>query len=240
MPGSAAAGHGEFTAGPYAWKKHRMHDLFQNVLTVLHYLIPGLGITVSVTLIALSIGLFIGTLTAVMRVYGGPLLRPAAAAYSMLVRAVPVVVIIFILYFVIAEIVDLSPFLSGAIALGVASGAYQSEIFRGAILSVPPGQMVAARAIGMGRITAIRSIILPQAVRIAIPAWVNEFTLVLKDSTLVYVIGVPELLRRAQWISARTLEPFIAFGTAAAFYIVFTLLASRLMNSLERRYRIMT
>ncbi|HSO20245.1 MAG TPA: amino acid ABC transporter permease, partial [Desulfosarcina sp.] len=195
--------------------------------------------TVSVTLVALSIGLVIGTLAAVLRIYGGRLLSPLAALYSVVIRAVPVVVIIFILFFVIAEVVDLSPFLSGAIALGVASGAYQSEIFRGAILAVPPGQMIAARAIGMSRITAIRSIILPQAVRLAIPAWSNEFTLVLKDSTLVYVIGVPELLRRAQWVSSRTLEPFIAFGTAAAFYIAFTLAAGRLLESVERRYKIL-
>ena len=192
----------------------------------------------SVTLIALTIGFVIGTVMAVLRIYGGRFLSPVAAVYSIVVRAVPVVVIIFILFFVISELVDLSPFLSGAIALGFASGAYQSEIFRGAILSVPPGQMIAARAIGMSRFTAIRSIILPQAVRLAIPAWTNEFTLVLKDSTLVYVIGVPELLRRAQWVSARTLEPFMAFGTAAAFYIVFTLLASRLLGTLERRYKI--
>ena len=215
-----------------------MSVLPQSLLTVLQYLIPGLGITVSVTLIALTIGLVIGTVMAVLRIYGGRFLSPVAAVYSIVVRAVPVVVIIFILFFVISELVDLSPFLSGAIALGFASGAYQSEIFRGAILSVPPGQMIAARAIGMSRFTAIRSIILPQAVRLAIPAWSNEFTLVLKDSTLVYVIGVPELLRRAQWVSARTLEPFLAFGTAAAFYIVFTLLASRLLGTLERRYKI--
>ena len=215
-----------------------MSVLPQSLLTVLQYLIPGLGITVSVTLIALTIGLMIGTVMAVLRIYGGRFLSPVAAVYSIVVRAVPVVVIIFILFFVISELVDLSPFLSGAIALGFASGAYQSEIFRGAILSVPPGQMIAARAIGMSRFTAIRSIILPQAVRLAIPAWSNEFTLVLKDSTLVYVIGVPELLRRAQWVSARTLEPFLAFGTAAAFYIVFTLLASRLLGTLERRYKI--
>lgn len=215
-----------------------MSDFLHNLLTVLRYLVPGLGITVSVTLIALGIGFVIGTLMAVMRIYGGRLLAPVAALYSIIVRAVPVVVIIFILYFVIAELVDLSPFLSGAIALGFASGAYQSEIFRGAILAVPPGQMVAARAIGMSRIKAIRSIILPQAIRLAIPAWSNEFTLVLKDSTLVYVIGVPELLRRAQWVSSRTLEPFIAFGTAAAFYIVFTLAASRLLENVERRYKI--
>jgi polar amino acid transport system permease protein len=215
-----------------------MSDLPQSLLTVLHYLVPGIGITVSVTLIALTIGFAIGTVMAVLRIYGGRFLSPVAAVYSIVVRSVPVVVIIFILFFVISELVDLSPFLSGAIALGFASGAYQSEIFRGAILSVPPGQMIAARAIGMSRFTAIRSIILPQAVRLAIPAWTNEFTLVLKDSTLVYVIGVPELLRRAQWVSARTLEPFMAFGTAAAFYIAFTLLASRLLGTLERRYKI--
>ncbi|MGA6925115.1 MAG: amino acid ABC transporter permease [Desulfosarcina sp.] len=215
-----------------------MNELPQTLLTILNYLVPGLGITLSVTLIALGLGFVIGTAMALLRIYGGRFFSPVAAVYSIVVRAVPVVVIIFILFFVISERVDLSPFLSGAIALGVASGAYQSEIFRGAIRSVPPGQMIAARAIGMGRLTAIRSIILPQAIRLAIPAWTNEFTLVLKDSTLVYVIGVPELLRRAQWVSARTLEPFLAFGTAAAFYIVFTLLAGRLLGLLERRYKI--
>lgn len=215
-----------------------MSALIQSLLTILHYLVPGIGITLSVTLIALSIGLVIGIMMAVLRIYGGRFFSPMAAVYSIVLRAVPVVVIIFILYFVISELVDLSPFLSGAIALGVASGAYQSEIFRGAILSVPPGQMIAARAIGMSRFKAIRGIILPQAIRLAIPAWSNEFTLVLKDSTLVYVIGVPELLRRAQWVSARSLEPFLAFGTAAAFYIAFTLLASRLLGTLERRYQI--
>ncbi|MFO7714551.1 amino acid ABC transporter permease [Desulfosarcina sp.] len=215
-----------------------MSELIQSLLTILHYLVPGIGITLSVTVIALSIGFVIGIMMAVLRIYGGRFFSPMAAVYSIVLRAVPVVVIIFILYFVISELVDLSPFLSGAIALGVASGAYQSEIFRGAILSVPPGQMIAARAIGMSRFKAIRAIVLPQAIRLAIPAWSNEFTLVLKDSTLVYVIGVPELLRRAQWVSARSLEPFLAFGTAAAFYIAFTLLASRLLGTLERRYQI--
>ena len=215
-----------------------MQDLTGSLFTVLQYLIPGLGVTVSVTLIALGIGFTIGTVMAVLRIYGGRFLGAFAATYSMLVRAVPVVVIIFILFFVISAVVDLSPFLSGAFALGFASGAYQSEIFRGAIMSVPPGQMIAARAIGMSRFKAIRCIVLPQAIRLAIPAWANEFTLVLKDSTLVYVIGVPEIMRRAQWISSRTLEPFMAFGTAAVFYLVFTMLASRLLGIVERRYSV--
>lgn len=208
------------------------------MLETLIYLLPGLGVTFSVTLIALGLGLGIGTLMAVFRVYGGPVPAAIAAAYSIVVRAVPVVVIIFILFFVITEFVDLTPFLSGAFALGFASGAYQTEIFRGAIISVPQNQVVAARAIGMSKWSAIRSIVLPQAFRIAIPAWANEVTLVLKDSSLVFVIGVPEILRRAQYVSARTYEPLMAFGTAALLYLALTFLASRVLGVLERKYRI--
>jgi polar amino acid transport system permease protein len=116
----------------------------------------------------------------------GRLRRVWPTIYSVVVRAVPVVVIIFVLFFVIAEFVNLPPFWAGSLALGFASGAYQSEIFRGAIQSVAPGQMTAARAIGMSRTQAVRHIILPQAIRLALPGWGNEATLVLKDSTLVF------------------------------------------------------
>lgn len=208
------------------------------MLLTLQYLLPGLGVTFSVTLVALALGLAFGTLMAVLRVYGNPVLSALAGGYSTLVRAVPVVVIIFILFFVIAEFVDLSPFFSGAIALGFASGAYQTEIFRGAILSVPQSQMTAARAIGMSKFEAVKSIVLPQAFRLAIPSWSNEVTLVLKDSSLVFVIGVPEIMRRAQYASARTFEPFMAFGAAALLYLCLTFLASKGLHMLERRYRI--
>ncbi len=210
----------------------------ENVISLFGYLLQGAGVTLSVTAIALGGGFLLGTLMAVLRVYGGPALSRVAAAYSMIVRGVPVVTVIFVLYFVIASIIDLSPFLSGALALGFASGAYQSEIFRGAILSVPPGQMIAARAIGMSRLKAILYIILPQAIRLAIPSWSNEVTLVLKDSTLVYVIGVPEVLRRAQYVSASTLQSFLAYGAAAAIFLVLTFTATRALEVVEQRYRI--
>ncbi len=204
----------------------------------LQYILPGIWITLSVTLIALALGVALGLFMAVLRVYGGPGFSWIATAYSIVVRAVPVVVIIFILFFVIAEFVDLSAFYSGAFALGFASGAYQTEIFRGAILSVPANQMVAARAVGMSKWVAIRNIVLPQALRIAIPAWSNEVTLVLKDSSLIFVIGVPEILRRAQYISARTYEPFIAFGSAAILYFLLTFMATQALGVFERKFRI--
>jgi polar amino acid transport system permease protein len=210
----------------------------ESFFKMLQFLLPGLGVTVSVTMIALLMGCLIGAIMAVLRVYGNFTARSIALSYSYVVRAIPVVVIIFILYFVISEFIDLSPFMSGAVALGFASGAYQTEIFRGAILSIPPGQMVAARGIGMGRAKAIRCIIMPQALRVAIPALINEVSLVLKDSSLVFVIGVPELLRRAQYASANTMEPLLAFGTAAFFYILMTFTLTKILEAIEKRFSI--
>jgi polar amino acid transport system permease protein len=214
-------------------------DALAKIVFLFQYLLQGLGVTVGVTLIALALGFALGTSSAVMRVYGNRFASTLAMAYSTVVRAVPVVVIIFVLFLVIARFIDLSPFLSGALALGFASGAYQSEIFRGALLAVPPGQMKAARAIGLSRFNAIRHIIMPQALRLAIPAWSNEATLVLKDSTLVYVIGVPEVLRQAQYVSARTLQPFLAYAAAAAIYLAMTFLVVRVLHAVERRHRLL-
>ena len=213
---------------------------FQELLLLFRYLLAGTGVTLGVSIIAISLGFVFGILLAILRVYGGALLSRLAAVYSTVVRGIPVVVIIFLLYFVIAAAVDLSPFLSGALALGFSSAAYQSEVFRGAFLSVPGGQMMAARALGMGRLQAIWYVILPQAIRLAIPPWSNEAAIVLKDSSLVFVLGVPEILRRAEYVSARTLQPFLAFGAAALIYFALTFLTSRGLDLLERRYRILT
>lgn len=211
----------------------------QEVGLLFKYLLAGMGVTLGVSLIAITLGFCFGVLLAILRVYGGCYLSAFAATYSTVVRAIPVIVIIFLLYFLIARVVDLSPFLSGALALGFSSAAYQSEVFRGAIISVPGGQMLAARALGMGRLQAIRVIILPQAIRLAIPPWSNEAAIVLKDSSLVYILGVPEILRRAEYVSAVTLQPFLAFGAAAVIYFMLTFLTNRGLDWLERRYRIL-
>lgn len=213
-------------------------EFLQDLVTTLTFIVQGLWVTIGVTIVALTVGLVFGLVTAILRVYGNAFFRQVTTVYSVIVRAVPVIVIIFILYFVIARFVNLSPFLAGSLALGFASGAYQTEIFRGALQAVPSGQMTAARAIGMSRLQAVRSIVLPQAVRLALPAWGNEATLVLKDSTLVFVVGVPEILRRAQQVSARTLEPFVAFAAALLLYLALTLLATQVLQWIERRYRL--
>lgn len=205
------------------------------------YIINGTATTVAVTLVALPAGLVIGLLLALLHTYGGKWLNRLAAAYSLLMRGVPPVVLLFILYFILSgDLVNLSPFWAGSISLGVVSSAYQMEILRGSLLSVGSGQMVAARAIGMSRLRAIRYIILPQALRLAIPPWSNEASIVLKDSSLVYALGVSEILRRAQQLSATTQQPFLAYGTAALIYFVLVFSTNRLLDLLDRRTRLPT
>lgn len=211
----------------------------QDLAILFQYLLRGTGVTLGVSVIAILLGFFLGVLLAIFRVYGGNFLSRFAAGYSTVVRAIPVVVIIFLLYFVVARAINLPEFLAGALALGLSSAAYQSEVFRGAFLSVPTGQMMAARALGMSRTQAIREIVLPQAVRLSIPPWSNEAATVLKDSSLVFVLGVPEILRRAEYVSAVTLQPFLAFGAAAVIYFLLTFLTNRGLDWLERRYRIL-
>ena len=146
------------------------------------YIGSGTIVTIGVTLVALPMGSILGLIFALLHIYGGKAHhRLIMTVYSTLMRGVPPIVLLFILYFIIAGSINLSPFWAGSIALGIISSAYQQEIFRGALLSVSSGQMMAARAVGMSRWIAIRNVILPQALRIAIPPWSNEASIVLKD-----------------------------------------------------------
>ncbi len=205
------------------------------------YIVQGTAITVAVTLVALPFGLVLGLLMALVHTYGGKILNRLAAAYSLLMRGVPPIVLLFILYFILSgKLINLSPFWAGSLSLGIVSSAYQMEILRGALLAVGGGQMTAARAIGMSRLQSIQYIVLPQALRLAIPPWSNEASIVLKDSSLVYALGVPEILRRAQQLSATTQEPFLAYGTAALIYFVLVFATNRALDYLSRRTKLPT
>lgn len=187
---------------------------------------------------ALTGGLVAGLAVAMLRIYGPPVLVGAAAGYITAVRALPEIVALFVFYFVIGSVLPLTPILAAVLALAAISSAYQAEILRSSVESLGPSQMLAARAIGMSRMQAIRSIVLPQALRRAIPGWSNEASGMIKNSALVYALGVPELLRQAQYVSARTLEPFIAFGTAAVIYLVLTVVTNAALRLLERKVAI--
>lgn len=207
---------------------------------IFSYIVQGTAITIAVTLIALPFGLLIGLLMALIHTYGGNVLNRVAASYSLLMRGVPPIVLLFILYFILSGSINLSPFWAGSMSLGIVSSAYQMEILRGALLAVGGGQMTAARAIGMSRLQAIQFIVLPQALRIAIPPWSNEASIVLKDSSLVYALGVPEILRRAQQLSATTQQPFLAYGIAALIYFVLVFAVNRGLDYLSERTKLPT
>lgn len=208
--------------------------------TFFSYILQGTAITVAVTLIALPFGLVIGLLMALVHTYGGKTLNRIATLYSLLMRGVPPIVLLFILYFILSGEINLSPFLAGSLSLGIVSSAYQMEILRGALLAVSGGQMTAARAVGLSRLQAIRHVVLPQALRLAIPPWSNEASIVLKDSSLVYALGVPEVLRRAQQLSATTQQPFYAFGAAALIYFVLVFATNRALDYLAERTKLPT
>jgi polar amino acid transport system permease protein len=184
------------------------------------------------------IGLVVGLTLALARSYGTRWISSVALVYMTVIRALPEIAALFLFYFVIGALVPLPPLLAAVLALAAISSAYQAEIFRSSVQSLGQNQMVAARAVGMSRLQAIRFVILPQALRRAIPGWSNEASGMIKNSALVYALGVPELLRQAEYVSARTLEPFIAFGTAAVIYLVLTLAANFGLRLLERRVAI--
>ena len=204
----------------------------------IQYIASGTAYTFGVTLIALPSGLLIGLVLAFAAVYGGKLAGKVLDLLSTILRGIPPIVLLFILYFVMSGTINLSPFWAGSISLGIISSAYQMEIFRGAILSVSGEQMMASRAIGMSKMQAIRYVVFPQMIRLAIPSWSNEAAIVIKDSSLVYAIGVPEILRRAQLISASTHQPFLAYITAALIYFVLVFVTNRLLGRVERKLTI--
>jgi polar amino acid transport system permease protein len=204
----------------------------------IQYIASGTAYTVSVSLIALPLGLFFGLIFSLLYVYGGKILTRIMSIYSTVMRGIPPIVLLFILYFMVSGSINLSPFWAGSISLGIISSAYQMEIIRGALLSVSGGQMMAARAVGMSRIGAIKHIIIPQAFRMAICPWSNEAAIVIKDSSLVYALGVPEILRRAQLISASTQQPFLAFIIAGLIYFMLVFVTNRLLDGLDKRLRI--
>lgn len=193
-------------------------------------------INLSVFAVLLPIGFVIGTLVAVGQVYGHPIVAAICTAWAWFFRGVPALVLLFLFYYGPPAFgFNMSAFTAAALAMGFRSSGYQSQIFRGAIQSVPAGQMTAGRAIGMSRPQAIWTIVLPQAFRLALPAWSNEFSSVLKDTTLVYAIGINEVMRFARTLYVG--NPGVAILTflmVALIFWVLTTIGTTLLQRLER------
>ncbi|KYZ76508.1 nickel transporter [Anaerosporomusa subterranea] len=203
-------------------------------------LLMGAGVTVQITALSVGFGLLIGMFVGIARLAKLTPLRLAAAVYVDFIRGTPLLVQIFIIYFALPMILGtrIDPFVAAITACSINSGAYVAEIFRGGIQSIDKGQMEAGRSLGMSWGQTMRYVILPQAFKRIIPPLGNEFIAMLKDSSLVSVIGFEELTRRGQLIIARTYGSFEIWMAVAFIYLIMTLTISRLVNYLERRYKI--
>ena len=214
-----------------------------NSLTVVFNALPailaGSFVTIGNVTASLAMGLVLGVPLAVGQVYGGPWLRRLVALYVWFFRGVPILVLLFLCYGLFISLgLPADPFLICCLVLGCTSTAYQSQIFRGAIESLPQGQLKAARALGMHDFTGIRCIVLPQALRLSIPGWANEFSILLKDSALCFVLGTPEIMARTHFVASRTYEHLPLYITAGLLYFGITLVGVHLLRMLERKVHI--
>lgn len=194
----------------------------------------------------LLVGLALGILVALGQVYGP---RPVAllmSGYERFFRAMPILVLLVVVNYGLVFLANTyqwdwlrwPPFAVAVLVFGLHSSAYQSQIFRGAIRAIKPGQLLAARALGMSRLQAIRYIVLPQALRFAIPGWSNEYSGVLKDTSFVFSIGVTELFRQGWQIMQNTREVFLIFITVALIYLALTYLGTWLLELVERSWAV--
>ena len=210
-------------------------------------LAAGTLMTIKLALTALAIGLVLGLSGALAKTSQNRILSTIGGLYSTIVRGVPELLWVLLMYFGTVNLMralgqwlgmpqlELSAFAAGSIALGLCFGAYATEVFRGALLAIPRGHREAGQALGMSRPRIFWRIILQQMWRIALPGLGNLFMILMKDTALVSVIGLEEIMRRSQIAVTATKEPFTFFLVAAFIYLGLTVIAMTAMHFLERR-----
>ncbi|RJS92845.1 amino acid ABC transporter permease [Salinisphaera sp. Q1T1-3] len=200
-------------------------------------LLAGTGYTLTIWAVAMIAGFVAGWVLAVARVYGGSISRRLAVGYIELIRGTPLLVQMFIVYLGLPQIgIVFAPLTAAIVAIGINTAAYQAEYFRAGIRAVRPGQIAAARALGLSRGQAIRHVVLPQGFRIALPQWANEVVIELKYTSVAYAISVPELMGRAKEIGAASFRYFAIFCVVAVIYLVLVTVVTLVLDQVERRY----
>ena len=201
-------------------------------------LLDGLGLTLQISICAIAIGTVLGIILAFFKISNSKLLRGISKVYIDVIRGTPVMTQLLIIYFIVfAQIPGMDRRIAAIIAFGMNSGAYVAEIIRGGILSVDKGQMEAGRSLGLGKWQTMFLIILPQAIKNAIPTYANEFIVLIKETAIVGYIGIEDLTKVADIVRSKTFEPFVPLLTAAAMYLVVTTILSKIFAALERRLR---
>jgi len=199
--------------------------------------------TLELTAGSIALGFAVGIFLSLGRVYGPLPVRWLAGTYIAFFRGTPLLAQLLVVYFGLPPYLSMigihvSPMVAAVIGLGLNSAAYQAEYFRGAVQSIESGQMMAARSIGLSRLMAIRHVVLPQALRLVIPAWSNELIYTIKYSSLAYFLGITELTLAGKKIALHTANTFQVYLVVAAIYLAIVLIVSRLLATLENRVRV--
>lgn len=198
-------------------------------------ILNGLWTTLKISFFSAILTFIIGIIIALMKLSSLSFLRSIATVYITIVRGTPLLVQIFLFYFIVANIFELERFLAGVLSLGIFFGAYMAEILRGAIQSIDKGQLEAAKSLGISNFQAMRYIILPQAFKRALPTLVGEMIALVKDSSLVSVISITDLTKVGKEIVANTFSPFETWIVVAILYLCITSILSLIGHRIEKR-----
>jgi len=216
-------------------------------------ILHGALLTVGVSLLALLVAIIFGLAGAAAKLSGKPVLVGLATLYSTIIRGIPDLVLMLLVFYggtigintLLEKLgseatVDINPFMAGVLTIGFIYGAYMTETFRGAILSIPKGQMEAAWAFGMSRLQTFVRITLPQMVRYALPGFTNNWLVLIKATALVSLIGLQEMTYLAKQASAATRSPFAFFLFTAGLFLVYTMVSLFVLGKLSARYSLGT
>lgn len=212
-------------------------NFFEYAVSISPRLFEGLKMTIAMTVCSLILGILVGLLSCFCSISKSFILNKLSGAYLSIIRGTPLMVQATFIYFGLSAALNMpiTSFTASIIVLMLNSGAYLSEIFRSGISAINKGQMEAARSLGLPHGVAMREIILPQAFRIVIPSVTNQFIITLKDTSILSVIGVAEMMRQSQQLIANNFRAFETYAIVAVWYYVLVIILTKLFKLLERR-----
>lgn len=211
---------------------------WESLLTYGPLLLAGLPNTILLAVLAILLGMAIGFVAGLARISHNPLASGLARVYVEIVRGVPLLVLLYLMYFGIGVYVNVPRYVAAVAALGIFSGAFVAEIVRASIQSIPLGQMEAGLALGVSESQAMRKIILPQALKRMVPPLAGQFISLMKDSSLASIIAIPELTLMTYQVITVTFRSFQFWITTAMIYLFLGLILSRIAHALERKFHV--
>lgn len=233
-------GAGDFhMSGLESWWDGVVDDFVKCFITDDRYtlLISGIGVTIKISLLAIVLGVFIGLLIALCALSSKKFLKGVAKVYTDVIRGTPSVTQLMLIYFVIFATVDLPKWIIAAIAFGINSGAYVSEIIRAGILSIDKGQTEAGRSLGLSGTLTMTHIVIPQAVKNIFPALCNEFIVLIKETAIVGYVGLMDIQKAGDFIKSNTFLPFMPLFATAIIYFVIIKVLTMLLGVVEKNLR---